>query len=242
MIKKRIYLLLIPVLFTFYSPNLFGQPTSNGLAPLQDTIVRQEVKSGHYLKPAALIIPGAFLIYGGLKPFINGIPKLDNDIRAQVLKKFPNFHTSAADYTMWVPSASVYVLDAFKVKTAHSFKEHLIIDAGSIIIAGGVGYGMRIITRNIDAYKSVGTKFPSGHTTNAFRGAEILHQELKGTNELLSYSGYLVAIGTGMLRIYDKDHLFSEVIAGAGLGILSTKLTYFIFEKATTKKSVQVAL
>jgi membrane-associated phospholipid phosphatase len=35
----------------------------------------------------------------------------------------------------------------------------------------------------------------------------------------------------GVLRIYNKQHYLSEVIAGAGLGILSTKLTYWIFDK-----------
>jgi len=49
----------------------------------------------------------------------------------------------------------------------------------------------------------------------------------------LSYSGYVVATGVGMLRIYNKQHYLSEVIAGAGLGILSTKLTYWVFDKVT---------
>ena len=80
------------------------------------------------------------------------------------------------------------------------------------------------------------TKFPSGHTANAFRGAEILHQELKESNKLLSYSGYIVATAVGVLRIYNKDHLLSEVLAGAGLGILSSKLTYWIFDKVKSKR------
>ena len=148
-----------------------------------------------------------------------------------IQQRYPGFHTNAADYLMWAPSASVYAMDAFHVKTAHNFREHLIIEAGSVIITGGIGYGMRVISRNIDVYKTDNTKFPSGHTANAFRGAEIVHQELKKTNPVLSYSGYLVATGVGMLRIYGKEHLLSEVLAGAGLGILSTKLTYWIFNK-----------
>ena len=40
-----------------------------------------------------------------------------------------------------------------------------------------------------------------------------------------------VATAVGVLRIYNRDHLLTEVLAGAGLGILSTKLTYWIFDK-----------
>ena len=58
-----------------------------------------------------------------------------------------------------------------------------------------------------------------------------MHQELKEASPVLSYSGFLVAAGVGALRIYNDDHLLSEVLAGAGLGILSTKLTYWIFDK-----------
>jgi membrane-associated phospholipid phosphatase len=132
---------------------------------------------------------------------------------------------------MWVPSASVYALDAFKVKTQHSFTQHLILDAGSILITGGIGLGMRMISKNMTAYNSNGTKFPSGHAANVFRGAEILHQELKLQNPVLSYGGYVVATGVGLLRIYNKNHYLTEVLAGAGLGIISTKLTYWIFDK-----------
>jgi membrane-associated phospholipid phosphatase len=99
-----------------------------------------------------------------------------------------------------------------------------------------LGFGMRKISENIDAYHSENTQFPSGHTANAFRGAEIVHQELKFSHPILSYSGYVVATGVGLLRIYNKDHFLSEVIAGAGLGILSTKLTYWLFEKIKEKR------
>jgi membrane-associated phospholipid phosphatase len=153
-----------------------------------------------------------------------------------ISENHPNFHTNAADYLMWAPSASVYVMDAFKVRTQHTFKEHLILDAGSILVTGALGFGMRKISENIDAYNSENTKFPSGHTANAFRGAEIVHQELKFSHPVLSYSGYLVATSVGLLRMYNKQHFLSEVIAGAGLGILSTKLTYWIFGKIKEKR------
>lgn len=247
MVYKKLFYLLLPFLFTIYSSVLSAQEglqVQNSSSP--DSIVvgvhasdpsmsqGQLVSSTippYKLKAKNLILPGTFLIYGGLKPVINGIPKLDDKIMNQIRENYPGFHTHAADYLMWMPSASVYTMDAFHVKMEHSFKEHLILDAGSILVTGALGFGMRKISENINAYHSENTKFPSGHTANAFRGAEIIHQELKISHPVLSYSGYVVAAGVGLLRIYDKDHFLSEVIAGAGLGILSTKLTYWIFHE-----------
>ncbi len=74
---------------------------------------------------------------------------------------YPNFHTSAADYLMWVPSASIYAMDAFHVKTQHTFKEHLIIDVGSVLVTGGLGFGMRKISKHIEVYTTYNTEFPS---------------------------------------------------------------------------------
>ena len=231
MINRRISLLLLPFLFTFYSSFVSAQ---NNLKAEQ-TSDSQQSDTRPYLKPSGLIVPAALLIYGGLKPVINGIPKLDDRIWTHMQNYYPDFHTNAADYLMWVPSASVYAMHAFHVKTQHTFKEHLILDVGSVLVTGGLGFGMRQISKHIETYTTHNTEFPSGHAANAFRGAEIVHQELKYSHPVLSYTGYVVATGVGLLRIYNKDHLLSEVLAGAGLGILSTKLTYWVFGKVKEK-------
>ncbi len=201
----------------------------------QDTAYNTVASRTQYFKPGAVIIPAAFVGYGCLKPAIKAIQNTDDKIWQQVQTNHASFKTNAADYLMWAPSAAIYLMDGLRVQTKHSFKEHLILDVGSIIVTGGIGMVMRKISGNLDVYKTYGTEFPSGHTANAFRGAEIFHQELKGSHELLSYSGYIVAAGVGALRIYNKNHLLTEVLAGAGLGILSTKLTYWVFDKVKYK-------
>ena len=225
MIDKRISVLLFSFLLTFYSSFVSAQKSSNS----DKASYTQEQNDRPYLKPAGLIVPGALLVYGGLKPLVNGIPKLDDRIWNHMHNYYPDFHTNAADYLMWVPSASVYAMDAFHVKTQHTFKEHLILDVGSVLVTGALGFGMRKISEHISVYNTHDTRFPSGHAANAFRGAEIVHQELKYSHPVWSYSGYVVATAVGLLRIYNKNHLLSEVLAGAGLGMLSTKLTYWIF-------------
>jgi membrane-associated phospholipid phosphatase len=201
-----------------------------------DSIPNTSAKKTGYFRPSAIVVPSTMLVYGCLKPVIPAIEQLDYDIMEYVVTHHPDFNTKADDYLQWVPSASIYVMDAFKVKTKHTFIEHLIIDAGSILITGGAGFVMRKISGSMEVYNSSGTKFPSGHTANAFRGAEIVFQELKDSHRVLSYSGYLVASAVGVLRIYNKAHYLTEVLAGAGLGILSTKLTYLVFDKVKAHK------
>lgn len=234
--KKCIGLAILIAFLNCYCYTVSGQYTLQINYPTAGNTIEREDYNNNYLKPAALIVPGTFLIYGALKPAIHDIEQLDDDILSQVKNNHLGFHTNIDNYAMWVPSASVYVLDAFKVNTSHSFKQHLLLDAGSIILTGGIGYVMRKTTQNSQVYNKHNTKFPSGHVANAFRGAEIFHQELKENNKMFSYSGYLAATTVGVLRIYNKVHLLTEVLAGAGLGIISTKLTYFILGKTKLLK------
>lgn len=70
--------------------------------------------------------------------------------------------------------------------------------------------------------------FPSGHTATAFMGAEFLYQEYKDVSIWYGISGYLVATGTGFFRMYNNKHWLTDVAAGTGIGILSTKIAYWI--------------
>lgn len=177
------------------------------------------------------------MAYGCLKPVIPGIQKLDERIFGSIAANRPGFGTNADAVLQWVPGGSVYLLDAFRVRTAHTFRQHLAVDLGSMLVAGGAGFIMRRISRGIPAFNTrPGTQFPSGHTTNAFRGAEILHQELKARHPVWSYSGYLLATAVGLMRMYNREHFLSEVVAGAGLGILSTRLTYWGLGKFEKRK------
>lgn len=48
--------------------------------------------------------------------------------------------------------------------------------------------------------------------------------------------GYTMATGTGFLRIYNNRHWLTDVITGAGIGIFSVKLSYWLYPKIFTEK------
>lgn len=75
---------------------------------------------------------------------------------------------------------------------------------------------------------SSNNSFPSGHTATAFAGAEFLWQEYKDVSVWYGISGYLVASGTGFFRMYNNRHWLTDVAAGVGIGIASTKLAYLL--------------
>ena len=77
--------------------------------------------------------------------------------------------------------------------------------------------------------------FPSGHTATAFMCAEFLYQEYKEVSPWIGYSGYLIATATGYLRIYNDRHYLNDVVAGACIGIISTKFAYWLYPKIFTK-------
>jgi len=73
--------------------------------------------------------------------------------------------------------------------------------------------------------------FPSGHTAEAFASAEFLMQEYKNVSIWYGIGGYAVATSVAFLRMYNNKHWLSDVIAGAGFGIISTRLAYVLYPK-----------
>ena len=165
------------------------------------------------------IIPVSLLAYGSAKPIMPAIRRLDMDLRNSISKRHPDVGFNADDWLQWAPSTSIYALDA-----------------GSILLTGGAGFVMRKVSERIDGFGIVDTQFPSGHTANAFRGAELLRREMSGRHPWLQWSGYLVAGLVAGSRLMRNEHHLSEVVAGAGLGILSTSITYGLHQRFRRSK------
>nr|WP_244825042.1 phosphatase PAP2 family protein [Carboxylicivirga mesophila] len=86
-------------------------------------------------------------------------------------------------------------------------------------------YSTKVLRPDGTSYNS----FPSGHTAIAFMGAEFLWQEYKHHSIWYGIGGYSVASATGLFRIYNDRHWFGDVIAGAGIGMLSAKFAYWLY-------------
>jgi membrane-associated phospholipid phosphatase len=78
--------------------------------------------------------------------------------------------------------------------------------------------------------------FPSGHTTVAFALATSFAREIKGTWDDVLF--YALATTTAYARMHDNKHWMSDVVFGAGIGILSTRFIHRREAKLLVGKSV----
>ena len=209
--KLLIVLLFIPLTF-------FGQNEKN------DTIYEAKNIKLNY---KSLIIPSVFIGYGiigtqndALKQFNY---EIQEDLKGQIDNKFKIDNVS-----LFVPSLSVYGLNAIGIKGKNNFKDRTIILGTASLIMGSTATTMKKLTTIERPDSSNKLSFPSGSTAIAFMGAEFLYQEYKEVSIWYGISGYLVATGTGFLRLHNNKHWFTDVVTGAGIGILSTKIAYWI--------------
>ncbi|MDP5158780.1 MAG: phosphatase PAP2 family protein [Flaviramulus sp.] len=212
---RKIIILLFLFLYIF---KINGQNTSS------DSLIN---KNNIRLRYKSLIIPTVLIGYGvfGLE---NHTIKLLNKSTQNELAEHIDSKLTIDDFSQYVPFLSVYGLNAIGIKGQNNFKDITIILGIAYIIMGGT---VNILkgTGNVERPDATSkNSFPSGHTATAFMGAEFLYQEYKDVSIWFGVAGYLMATGTGMFRMYNNRHWLTDVAAGAGIGILSTKIAYKI--------------
>jgi membrane-associated phospholipid phosphatase len=98
----------------------------------------------------------------------------------------------------------------------------------SITLAGIGSNFLKSATNVVRPDGSDDRSFPSTHTALAFVSATFLHEEYKHQSPWYSIAGYSIATATGILRMMNNEHWLSDVLVGAGLGILTTKVVYWV--------------
>ena len=201
------------------------------------------IKRAGYLSPKKMVLPVGMLVYGFISINSEELQEANKEVQEEILEHNSTFHTTIDDYLQFAPAASVYILNASGVKGQHNFRDRTILLGMSTAIMAGSVYALKKITHQQRPDGSAYNSFPSGHTATAFSGAEFMQLEYKGYSPFLRYSGYAMATATGALRMYNNRHWLSDVIAGAGVGILSTRVSYWLFERMKMKsKPVVISL
>jgi hypothetical protein len=175
----------------------------------------------------SVIIPSVFIGYGIIGIDNDALKRFNYDIQEKLRRQTDN-NIKIDNVSQFVPSFSVYALNALGIKGKNNFKDRTIILGTASLIMGSTVSGMKKSTAIERPDGSNKFSFPSGSTAIAFMGAEFLYQEYKDVSIWYGISGYLVATGTGFLRIHNNKHWFTDVVTGAGIGILSTKIAYWI--------------
>ena len=189
-----------------------------------DTLTRE-----NKFRVAPFIIPAVFVGYGLMGSGNNFINDIDRNTRERLVERHALFSLKADDYLRYVPAAAVYGLHLSGVTGKNS-----VVDAtGNYVVSMAISMSVVSFTKKIShRLRPDGTTydaFPSGHTSTSFASAEFLNQEYKDISPFIGYAGYAVALTTGVFRLYNNRHWVTDVVAGAGVGIASTKLGYLLY-------------
>ena len=140
-----------------------------------------------------------------------------------------DFKTGIDDYTQYFGPAMVVGLKLGGVEGRSDWPRLLASAGMSYAIMAAFVNGIKYTAKEMRPDGSSANSWPSGHTATSFVGATLLHKEYGLTRSpWYSVAGYGVATATGVMRVLNNRHWISDVMSGAGIGILSTELGYAI--------------
>jgi len=216
-------LLLVLTLCLFFYANSYGHSLfSEDSVPVNHNY-RQ------WLAPAALFTVGSSIAA------IPSLRKIESNINNSFNPK--REFTQIDNYTQYLPALAVFTLDAAGVKGKFKPQKQLVLYALGNITATVIVQPMKRIIGRERPNKSDFHSFPSGHTSTAFVAAEFLHQEYGHYSPWISAAGYATAAATGYLRLYNNQHWLGDVLAGAAIGMASTKFIYWMDKRIKNKKN-----
>lgn len=176
-------------------------------------------KPKQLILPASLIAVGAFGVYNGWANLVK------DDVKEEMadMRKDDYFHID--DYIQYLPVATHLGLGKLGVRAKHSFGERIAVAATSYLVMAAMVNGIKYTVREKRPDSSTFNSFPSGHTATAFTGAELVRIEY---GNAYGAGAYAIACSVAFLRLYNDRHWLNDVIAGAGIGILSARIGYWL--------------
>lgn len=140
-----------------------------------------------------------------------------------------DYHQPWDNFTQYAPLVATWGLHAAGVEGQSSWKRLAASNAISAMFMAGLTNTLKYTVRERRPDGSSSNSFPSGHTATAFMAATILHKEYGQTQSpWYSVAGYSMATATAVGRVLNNRHWVTDVLVGAGVGIIATDLGYFV--------------
>jgi len=137
-----------------------------------------------------------------------------------------NYELRIDDYLQYAPVVELYSADLLGIKSKNHWFDQTKYLLIANLISSTLTHSLKIITHK-ERPNGGAHSFPSGHTTLAFTNACVLYNEFNNTAPIFAYSGYAFATVTGSFRMINNKHWLSDVLVGAGIGIISAELVYY---------------
>lgn len=238
--KKSVRLLrprrfmVLAVIFLSWQPQLHSQDTLMAADSVSDIPKQADAKmeNPYRFRPLQLIAPIALIGVGFVGLESDWLKGQNHETRDELQEHSPR-RLSLDDFTQYAPLAATYGLKLLGVGSMHDYVDMTIIAGTAYLLTGLAVYGIKSATKVKRPDGSSRNSFPSGHTATAFAGAELLRREYWKVSPWIGVAGYVVAAGTGFFRMYNNRHWLTDVIAGAGIGILSAQAAYWLYPVVT---------
>ena len=183
----------------------------------------------------SFLVPGVLMVYGVASLESHSLKAFNKEVKEELFEEHPHSTTKVDDYLRFAPAVAVYGLNAMGIKGRNNLRDRSMIFALSNVFVCSTVFGVKKLSHELRPDGSDYYSFPSGHTAAAFASAEFMRQEYKDVSPWYGIAGYAAASATGVLRMYNNKHWVSDVLAGAGVGIASTKLAYWIYPSIKKK-------
>lgn len=175
------------------------------------------------------------MTFAGIPLFVAGLAvkgdkamfRVNNDKGKKNTQLLTNFKTGIDDYSQFFGPAMVVGLKLGGYEGRSDWPRLLASAGMSYGIMALLVNGIKYTAKEMRPDGSSANSWPSGHTATAFVGATLLHKEYGLTRSpWFSVAGYGVAAATGVMRVLNNRHWVSDVMSGAGIGIMSAELGY----------------
>lgn len=119
----------------------------------------------------------------------------------------------------------------------HNWPRFIVNTGASVVVAFGAKTVLKAIVSEERPDHSDNKSFPSGHASMAFAAARSIDKEFRKDCIWIPIVGYAAATAIGIERVVNKHHHWYDVVAGAGIGIGSAELTWWLSDLCFGKGS-----
>lgn len=168
-----------------------------------------------FIAPTVLISAGAALHFStGAKADFQGW-----------FREKSTYSGHADDYIQYAPLVAVYSLNALGLSGKNNFGNRSALAIKGLLLTDLMVNNLKNWS-NSQRPNGDPRSFPSGHTSVAFALAHFMHKEYGEISPWYSIGAYGCATAVGVMRVAKNAHWASDVLAGAGFGMLAMELSY----------------
>lgn len=217
---RRILLVILTVLLCL--------PAQAQFAYRVDTLSVPKAKLSSDFDARQIIAPAA-LVTTGVLIHCFGHDSFDESIRKWATEDWRGDKPSRRfdDYVQYAPLAMNLGLGFAGVPTEHHWIDRFIETGISYASLTILSRGMKAVINSPRPDGVDNKSFPSGHTGLAFTGAELVRMEYGWG---WGGAAYALATSVAFMRLYNNKHWASDLIFGAGLGILCAHIGGWLLE------------